>query len=71
MTLRLILARHGVGSVGVVTSLRAGPSRNRVSISGRRKRFFSSKLSGWLEIHTVAYLMCTGSFSCGDKIDGA
>jgi hypothetical protein len=42
-----------------------------VSISGRRKRFFSSKLSGWLEVHAAAYLMGTGSFSFGDKIAGA
>jgi hypothetical protein len=70
MTLRLILARHGNGSVGVVTSLQAGTSTYLVSIFGRRKRFFSSKLSGWLDVHAVAYLMGTGGFSRGDKIAG-
>jgi len=36
MTLRLILAIQGDGSVGVVNRLRDGPSRDRVSISGSR-----------------------------------
>jgi len=36
MTLRLILAIQGDSSVGLVNRLRAGPSRNRVLISGSR-----------------------------------
>jgi hypothetical protein len=65
---RLSLARQGGGSLGVVTRLSAESSMNRMSNSGRRKRFFSSKLSGWLEVYALAYVMSTVGFFHGDKI---